>query len=386
MDLDTYSLLIERLYDAATDVKSWPASLRTVANAFRGNTASLIVRDMGTMEGRWISTLEPGSETEHFNDWRDNNILVNARQDWRAGAVETDRDWMPKEDLLRSDFHAGFMRPREIYAVMRLLVRRVGTVQPSLTIARHCAAGDFDAAEVAVARRLVPHVQHAICISDRLRGTRVGLIDAAEALDRLVHPIMVLDDMGAPIHVNRAADALVAGCDGVTLTPAGPRAATPTLTAQLCALLARAAGRAGDIPESGTMTLARPSGKRPLVVVALPMRGPAEWLFARHRMVLVSITDPEAPSVMPVERLMDLFRLTSSEARVARELLGGHDVAEIARRTRSSVNTVRTHLAHLMAKTETHRQSDLVRVLASLTLLDVAESAGSPRPPAGHAS
>jgi hypothetical protein len=39
-----------------------------------------------------------------------------------------------------------------------------------------------------------------------------------------------------------------------------------------------------------------------------------------------------------------------------------------------------------MAKTETHRQSELVRVLASLTLLGVAESAGSPRLPAGHAS
>ena len=103
-------------------------------------------------------------------------------------------------------------------------------------------------------------------------------------------------------------------------------------------------------------------------------------------MVLVSIIDPEAPSMVPVERLMDLFRLTQSEARVARELLGGHDVAEIARRTRSSVNTVRTHLARLMAKTETHRQSELVRVLASLTLLGVAESAGSPRLPAGHAS
>jgi len=386
MDLNTYSLLIERLYDAATDAKSWPASLRTVADAFHGHAASLIFRDMSTMEGHWISTLEPATETEYFNDWRDNNILVGARQDWRPGAVETDRDWMPKADLLRSDFHAGFMRPRDIYAVMRLLVRKEGTVQPSLTIARHCGAGDFDEAEVAIARRLIPHVQHAICISDRLGGTRVELIDGAEALDRLVHPIMVLDDMGAPIHVNRAADALVAKCDGVTLTPAGPRAATPTLTAQLSALVARAAGRAGDIPESGTMTLARPSGKRPLAVVVLPMRGPAAWLLARHRMVLVSIIDPEAPSMVPVERLMDLFRLTQSEARVARELLGGHDVAEIARRTRSSVNTVRTHLARLMAKTETHRQSELVRVLASLTLLGVAESAGSPRLPAGHAS
>jgi DNA-binding CsgD family transcriptional regulator len=49
-------------------------------------------------------------------------------------------------------------------------------------------------------------------------------------------------------------------------------------------------------------------------------------------------------------------------------LLAGFDLREIAQRSGRSFNTVRTHLARLLAKTDTRRQSDLVRLLARLPL------------------
>ena len=51
---------------------------------------------------------------------------------------------------------------------------------------------------------------------------------------------------------------------------------------------------------------------------------------------------------------------------LAGELLAGFDLREIAERSGRSFNTVRTHLARLLAKTDTRRQSDLVRLLARL--------------------
>jgi DNA-binding CsgD family transcriptional regulator len=63
--------------------------------------------------------------------------------------------------------------------------------------------------------------------------------------------------------------------------------------------------------------------------------------------------------------LTTAFRLTGAEARVLAGLLEGLNVSEVAERYNISANTVRTQLQKLFAKTNTNRQSDLVRVVSS---------------------
>jgi DNA-binding CsgD family transcriptional regulator len=47
-------------------------------------------------------------------------------------------------------------------------------------------------------------------------------------------------------------------------------------------------------------------------------------------------------------------------------LLAGFDLRAIAEDTERSINTIRNLLARVMAKTETNRQSELMRVLSVL--------------------
>ena len=68
---------------------------------------------------------------------------------------------------------------------------------------------------------------------------------------------------------------------------------------------------------------------------------------------------------MPSEtELRSLFALTPAEARVACHLVG-ETVDEIAEALHVGVATVRSHVQHLLAKTGTRRQSELVRLLVS---------------------
>ena len=80
------------------------------------------------------------------------------------------------------------------------------------------------------------------------------------------------------------------------------------------------------------------------------------------------LRDPEGPST-GADRLRDLFDLTPAEAELARCLLAGRTLREIAGASGRSVNTVRNHLAHLMGKTHTNRQSELVPLLAEAAAL-----------------
>ena len=80
----------------------------------------------------------------------------------------------------------------------------------------------------------------------------------------------------------------------------------------------------------------------------------------------VQLMDPLARAIPDRDTLIGAFDLTPAEAALAADLLRGLSVAEAAAARGRSVATVRTHLASLLAKTATTRQSDLVRLLSRL--------------------
>jgi DNA-binding CsgD family transcriptional regulator len=63
-----------------------------------------------------------------------------------------------------------------------------------------------------------------------------------------------------------------------------------------------------------------------------------------------------------------LFDLTPSETRVLVALMSGKGVAYAARQLNITELTARTHLKHIMDKTDTHRQAQLIRLVFQLTI------------------
>ncbi len=91
-------------------------------------------------------------------------------------------------------------------------------------------------------------------------------------------------------------------------------------------------------------------------------------MFARPS-VLVEIRDLAAADPPADAWLADCLGLTPAEAKFAGLLLAGLDRGAIARRLGNSGNTVRVHFARLMAKTDTHRQAELVNLLGRVAAL-----------------
>lgn len=111
------------------------------------------------------------------------------------------------------------------------------------------------------------------------------------------------------------------------------------------------------------MALARTDGRRPLSITVIPARSPGISLFQSEPSVLICAIDPGANVVVPEQRLRDLFGLSRVEARLALQLLNGHDAKTAAKGLGLSYNTVRAHLVRMMAKTGTNRQAELIRIM-----------------------
>ena len=65
----------------------------------------------------------------------------------------------------------------------------------------------------------------------------------------------------------------------------------------------------------------------------------------------------------PAARLRRIYGLTRMEAEVASRVVRGMDLSEIAETLGITIHTVRGHLKQLFAKTNTHRQAELVRLI-----------------------
>jgi DNA-binding CsgD family transcriptional regulator len=100
---------------------------------------------------------------------------------------------------------------------------------------------------------------------------------------------------------------------------------------------------------------------------------PSSYVFTESApCALVFLDDPE---VLPASRalaLTNLYRLTPAECRLTDLLLQGLQVAGAARRTCITVGAARFMLKTILAKTGTHRQSELMLPLLSLPRFPVA--------------
>jgi DNA-binding CsgD family transcriptional regulator len=121
------------------------------------------------------------------------------------------------------------------------------------------------------------------------------------------------------------------------------------------------------------MSVPRPNDGQLVTILVSSVRGQDIGRFADLSMpdaaVLLFIIDPANRAGIPMSWIMDGYGLTQAEAKVALAASSGLGVPETASRLGVSPNTIKTHLRRVFAKTGTSRQTELVRLMASIGLL-----------------
>jgi DNA-binding CsgD family transcriptional regulator len=159
--------------------------------------------------------------------------------------------------------------------------------------------------------------------------------------------------------LNRAADEILQQRDGLYIDGGVLRALDPTDDALLESLVAYSTNSPGRRAPS-FLQVTRTNDHRPYDVCIAKVSSPAS---AAGTAVFLYDQDSSVSSVFTLAR--SLFNLTAAEARVVQGLAEGSSLYEIAAELRISPHTVRTHLKNVFAKTETRRQSDLLRLVVS---------------------
>jgi DNA-binding CsgD family transcriptional regulator len=183
---------------------------------------------------------------------------------------------------------------------------------------------------------------------------------AADTLDQLELGVVLVNPKGKVAFANRSARTILEEADGLMLAAAGDLYVSDSATAkELRELLASAS--AADGRRGGVLPVPRPSGRRPLTLLVTRLGSDAREGLRRVRAVFIS--DPERGIATGEETLVRLHGLTRTEAALAVEILQGKTMEAAAAELGITVQTARSHLKRVFAKTKTRRQSELVLLL-----------------------
>ena len=228
-----------------------------------------------------------------------------------------------------------------------------------LSLERERARGPVDLGVIPQLDALRPHLARSSLLSARLQLERARI--ASETLELLGLPALVVDVGGRVLAANAGAEALGeylrwGAQDRISLRDAAANA-----------LLQAAMRRLDDVAGVEVRSFAvRGSDAVPgMIAHVVPIRGTARDLFVRCAAIVV-LMPVSAPSAPPADLVQSLFDLTPAEARVARSLVSGDTVDDIAAKGGVSATTVRTQVRGILDKTGCRRQVEVVALLSGL--------------------
>jgi DNA-binding CsgD family transcriptional regulator len=358
---------VAAIHDAALDPGAWPRALSRVGKLIDGSWL-LMAAIRNTGESDLIVQDEYGSD-DHLNFFRDHynspetNPAIPSLLASGPGSLARRENDMSDDEWLRCGLYREVYQPHGIYHGLGAFVLKTETHVALLGANRPRSGGPFSTADLALLRQMMPHLAQAVQVHLRLADLQSQKTAQQALWDTLAFGVVLLDRDGKVVWTNREATTILARGDGLSIRNRFLCAAVATENSELHRFIRGAISTScGHAALPGApLCVSRPSLARPLALLVAPLRI-QNAIFGRP-VAVVFVTDPERKPDNVLEILRRLYGLTPREAALAVLLMNGVDLHDAAGQLDVSMNTARTHLRLVFEKTDTHRQSELVRLL-----------------------
>jgi DNA-binding CsgD family transcriptional regulator/PAS domain-containing protein len=361
--LADFSRIVSAVHAAAITPEHWIAAMEAVRAIFGSTSAAMITAD-GTSRVINSAYLPADAQRTYREHYHRVDYVLNAVEHGPVGLIRSGEPLVASN--ARSEFNADWLHPHGMQD--GLFVRLTdGSLPTCFLIATSKGSEPYATPDrVRVVDALVPHLQQALRSKQLLDDLVHEARDLAEAVDSMRHGVFVVGQGGAVIHANRGAEDIVAAGDGVEVRSARLGLRVPAADAVLQRSIPEALGHCDSGGRSGSSMLCpRIEGKRSYVVHVVPF-SPSTTDPNQSR-ALVIVIDPDRRTEPCRQLLSCLYGLTKAESEIALRVLDGDGLRPISDEMSLSMATVKTHLQHVFAKTGTHRQAELVRLLLTIS-------------------
>ena len=352
--------VIDRIYEAAFLPEAWPSVLQALADRVEASGAGLVI-DRPGQEPILSATRELFPALTGYCEsgaWRASELTTYARRAPPATFLQ-DKDFFP-EDLMNREADTALIPLGEDALMGTVFPMPSGEIAAFLIHRKPMPGLPHDAA-LTWLNSIRPHLGRAALISGRLHLERAT--NTVQTLSRLGLPAVVLTAAGLAVAVNERFEALastfrIGAFNRVSMV-------NPSANALFANALAETA--AANAVVKSIPAPARDDDPALIVHVAPIERGAHDIFDQAATLVVVTPVGmvPSPDGAM----LHGLFDLTPAEARLVQKLAQGRTVQQVARDLGLAIPTLRAQLRSIFAKTGSKGQSDLGRLIGSMSML-----------------
>ncbi|MGZ5052734.1 MAG: LuxR C-terminal-related transcriptional regulator [Methylobacter sp.] len=369
-----YETLLALIYEASLEPSKWRDFLECFAEATNSSGSLLFLHDFSDRS----STASPSpnnsfvahartdeSFIESFqNHYSKVNVWLENAKQYGEGVPVVSSQLYPDTDLTKTEFYDGWLRPQGYFYSIGGAILQQSDVSVRLTALRPRSFGSYTEDETALYRRLMPHLQRSLRIHWQLVYEQEARSLREAALDQMSQAVALLNATGKVLFANQKAEAIFR-------QNGGPIVVSDRLTAtglqdsfSIFESLRRASMGVGC-----SVRLSDTGSGRQWVITFNPL--PASMtITAEGCCIMAVISEPDKQEHDNLNIFAGLYQLTAAETRVLKHLLQQQSPQEIADALHVSINTVRTQLRALFAKTQTKNQRELVKFCLSHPMIN----------------
>lgn len=261
-------------------------------------------------------------------------------------------------------FYRFIMKPNDMGYLAAINLFNDEEWHVGIGIHRSFQGHPFGEKELSLLERLAPHMCRSLRIQRELHRQKDRAESLHASLGKLLLGVVILDADRRIQYRNAVAEAIVQKHPGLRLDGDTLRVHFPAEQRELDNLIA--ASLSGEADDRHLATgLRHPRRQHPLMVMLSPADANTDNTtpWARQGEVILYLSDPESALSVPADILHSLYGLTPAEANVAILLANGLSLAGIAEQKGVGIETVRSQLKSVFAKTGVRKQSELIGLL-----------------------
>jgi DNA-binding CsgD family transcriptional regulator len=351
-----------RLGEAALDPAMWPEIMEEICRAAGAAGAVLLQSDVRTPDVPRTESVDEFIDNYFHEGWHDRDIRAarGVPLVLRGEPVVIDQDIISTEEMRRDIAYNECYIPNG-YRWWAAVGFWSGSALWGLSIQRAPEEGPFDHKDKRILARLSPRLTEVATLATAVG--RIALSSAINVLNAVQQPAIAIDRFGFVLDRNAAAEALF----DQDLYVQERRLVVKDAQARGC--LEQLIDRLLATPGSGTLLfepiVIRRRGKASVIARTLPVHGAARTPFLGAQALLTFAAIERTRGMQPA-MLARVFRLTPAEARLAAIIAEGFSPEGAAEKLGISTITARNQLKAIFAKTDTHRQGELIALLSRL--------------------
>lgn len=366
--------LLGHLYDGVMAPTGFQFFIEELLEVFNLKAVTMVIRHIDTQEVKslWLAGIT--------KQWVESYSLDYARDDVLAQHIMT----APIANFYASNLHVSlpasfpetrfyteWLAPQGVAFASGAVVLQEGPWVTQLILQRAFTHAPFEQEEMAHLNQLVPHLQRAIQMRQRLADLQLDQRFLAGGLDMLAMPTFLFDEYAKVTHYNRSAANLLTN-HTLWLEAGHLQAKDSEMTRKLGLEISKsiAASRSQEGDLNSVVLLPRKS-QLPLMLMIAPLQ--LTGAPRTHGAALMFAFDPEARPNVTMDLVRRLFKLSNAEAELSIALCIGKTLDEVALERGTSIHTIKSQLKNIYLKTGTRRQPELVSMLLASPAFFIAQ-------------